>query len=313
MILDKIKIIDKKNILKLIIVTIISIVLIYYSLKDFDSKLFLQSISKANYIFILIAVFILILTIQIRAIRWKYILNKNLQVNDLYSAQLIGYMGNNILPLRFGEFLKSFYLEKKINISRYEAFGSIILERILDLLGVGFLFVILIQSNLFNKVDNLYQNIIIGLIFFSVSALFASFYINKNTKNQFFEKIPKLLNDIIIGFSNIKTSNIFILIALSMVIWINYILVVHLVQLSFGLDLNLNQSILLLLISTVVLSIPAFPGNIGTFEGSVVYTLSLYGITDNFGFGFILHSVSFIPYTLLGLIYFVKERKIIFK
>ena len=73
------------------------------------------------------------------------------------------------------------------------------------------------------------------------------------------------------------------------------------------------QSILLLLISTVVLSIPALPGNIGTFEGSVVYTLSLYGITDNFGFGFILHSVSFIPYTLLGLMYFVKERKIIFK
>ena len=103
------------------------------------------------------------------------------------------------------------------------------------------------------------------------------------------------------------------LIITSIIIWINYILVVYLVQLSFQLELSLMQSILLLLISTVVLSIPALPGNIGTFEGSVVYTLSLYGITDNFGFGFILHSVSFIPYTLLGLMYFVKERKIIFK
>ena len=140
-----------------------------------------------------------------------------------------------------------------------------------------------------------------------------SYYFNKNLKNRLFNRVPKFLYNIIVGFSNIKTSNILMLIITSIFIWINYILVVYLVQLSFQLELSLMQSILLLLISTVVLSIPALPGNIGTFEGSVVYTLSLYGITDNFGFGFILHSVSFIPYTLLGLMYFVKERKIIFK
>ena len=112
MILDKIKIMNAKNILKLIIAFIISVGLIYYSLQEFDYRLFLQSISQANYIYILIAVFILIITIQIRAIRWKIILNQSIQVNDLYIAQLIGYMGNNLLPLRFGEFLKSFYLEE---------------------------------------------------------------------------------------------------------------------------------------------------------------------------------------------------------
>jgi len=313
MILDKIKIMNAKNILKLIIAVIISLGLIYYSLKEFDYRLFLHSISQANYMYILIAVFILIITIQIRAIRWKIILNQSIQVNDLYVAQLIGYMGNNLLPLRFGEFLKSFYLEKKIKISKYEAFGSIVLERILDFSSLGFLFIILIQSNLFNKIDSYYQNVIIGLIIFSLCLITVSYYFNKNLKNRLFNKVPKFLYSIIIGFSNIKTSNILMLIIASIFIWINYILVVYLVQLSFQLELSLMQSILLLLISTVVLSIPALPGNIGTFEGSVVYTLSLYGITDNFGFGFILHSVSFIPYTLLGLMYFVKERKIIFK
>ena len=53
------------------------------------------------------------------------------------------------------------------------------------------------------------------------------------------------------------------------------------------------------------------PGNIGTFEGAVVYTLLLFGIEDNFGFAFILHAVSFIPYTLLGLYYLIKERYIL--
>ena len=58
---------------------------------------------------------------------------------------------------------------------------------------------------------------------------------------------------------------------------------------------------MLLLLPTLALSIPSLPGNIGTFEAAVVYTLSLYGIEDIFGFGFILHSISFIPYTLLGI------------
>ena len=84
--------------LKLIGVGTISTLLIYYSLKDFDSQIFIKSIFNANYILILIAVFILILTIQVRAIRWKYILNKKIKINDLYVAQLIGYMGNNIFP-----------------------------------------------------------------------------------------------------------------------------------------------------------------------------------------------------------------------
>ena len=133
MILDKIKIMNATNILKLIIAVIISLGLIYYSLQEFDYRLFLQSISQANYIYISIAVFILIVTIQIRAIRWKIILNQSILGNDLYIAQLIGYMGNNLLPLRFGEFLKSFYLEKKIKISKYEAFGSIVLDDIISM------------------------------------------------------------------------------------------------------------------------------------------------------------------------------------
>ena len=61
--------------------------------------------------------------------------------------------------------------------------------------------------------------------------------------------------------------------------------------------------------------LPGMPGHFGTFEGSVVYALSffnLYGlnnIEDNFGFGFILHFVSYIPYTIFGLFYFIEEYK----
>ena len=61
--------------------------------------------------------------------------------------------------------------------------------------------------------------------------------------------------------------------------------------------------------------LPGMPGNFGTFEGSVIYSFILfsnygiYNITDDFGFAFILHLVSFVPYTIFGFIYFITELK----
>ena len=53
--------------------------------------------------------------------------------------------------------------------------------------------------------------------------------------------------------------------------------------------------------------LPGIPGNFGTFEGSIIYSLSLFNIVDDFGFSFILHFISYIPYTMLGCLYFFKD------
>jgi len=310
MILDKYRI-DKFSLFKLIIPFTISFFLIYYSLKDFKIEIFISSILNANLVFIFLSMALLVFTIQIRAIRWKFILNKNIELNSLYVAQLIGYMGNNILPLRFGEFLKSYYIEKKSQVPKFEVFGSVILERFLDFSAIGFLIILLGQTTWISKIDFLYKNIILGVLVLSIVLILIAYYINKDLINKFLKNVPNFIKEIFNGFSNINSGNVIILFFSTLFIWINYIVVVYLVQYSFELGLSISQCVLLLLISTAMLSIPALPGNIGTFEASVVYTLTMYGITDDFGFGFILHSVSFIPYTLLGLFYFVKERRFI--
>ena len=310
MILDKYRI-DKFSLFKLIIPFTISFFLIYYSLKDFKIEIFISSILNANLVFIFLSMALLVFTIQIRAIRWKFILNKNIELNSLYVAQLIGYMGNNILPLRFGEFLKSYYIEKKSQVPKFEVFGSVILERFLDFSAIGFLIILLGQTTWISKIDFLYKNVILGVLVLSILLILIAYYINKDLINKFLKNVPNFIKEIFNGFSNINSGNVIILFFSTLFIWINYIVVVYLVQYSFELGLSISQCVLLLLISTAMLSIPALPGNIGTFEASVVYTLTMYGITDDFGFGFILHSVSFIPYTLLGLFYFVKERRFI--
>ena len=86
-----------------------------------------------------------------------------------------------------------------------------------------------------------------------------------------------------------------------------YVLMVYYVQLSIPLQLNIFDSILILLISTLWLAIPSAPAGIGTFEMGVGTALGLLGISKNvLEFSIILHSITFFPYTILGGYFFLK-------
>ena len=306
------KFLNIKNIFKLFLTIVISLFFITYALKDFNYSIFIKSVNNANYFYIYLSILILLITIQLRAIRWHLLFKENIKVNSLYKAQLIGYMCNNLLPLRFGEFFKSYYLEKKLKISKYKVFGTVVLERFLDLIGMLFLVLITMNTTFFNKISSYYFNFILLIVLVSLLAIIFSIYIKNPKKIKSSKNIVVNILDVIHGFSSLAFNNVLYVFIMTLLIWINYIIVVHLVQYAFSFNLDIYQSILLLLLPTLALSIPSLPGNIGTFESAVVYALSLYEINDTIGFGFILHSISFIPYTLLGLIYFVKERKVIF-
>ena len=298
------------NSLKIILPLLLSVLFISYALEDFNYTLFIGSLKNANYLFIISSILLLIIIIFLRSLRWKLLFTKQLKINDLYKSQLIGYMGNNIFPLRLGELLKALFLEKKSKISKYEIIGTVILERVLDLIGLIILFLILLNFSIIELVSFDSIKVIYFLLIFVSLSIILSFNLNKIKNFKFKNSSFQIIDDIISGFSTINKSNFLLSIFYTILIWLSYIIVVYLVQKSMYLNLSFIQCILLLFLSSLVLMIPSMPGNIGTFEGSVVYTLLLFGIKDDFGFAFILHAVSFIPYTLLGLFYLIKERYI---
>ena len=117
---------------------------------------------------------------------------------------------------------------------------------------------------------------------------------------------------IINGFSILNKKNIIPVIILTMMIWSIYICEVYLVLNAFKLELDIFYACFILLISSVSMLLPGIPGNFGSFEGSVVYALSLFNITDDFGFSFILHFISYLPYTIFGFIYFISDIEIFY-
>ena len=116
----------------------------------------------------------------------------------------------------------------------------------------------------------------------------------------------KIITNIIKGFKSLKITQFFLILIYTLLIWFIYILVVYATQYSMSMNLTFSNVIIILIISSLALSLPSAPANIGAFEYSVVYSMELLGYhSNNIEFAIILHLVSFIPYTIIGGLFFI--------
>lgn len=281
---------------------IISLLLLSSYIDNFNNEIFLNVLSDVKIYNLLLASLLLMFAVYLRALRWKYLIHNNcVHNNDLYKGQLIGYFINNVLPLRIGELAKAYYIGNKYNISKSFIFGTVILERIFDFFGLILILIILGNSTLFFDIPKILFFTVLFLFLFGFLLLF--FLKNNRFKNFLKSKIGTVFFSIIDGYSKFKFNNILPVSTLTIAIWSIYILEVFLVQNAFNLNLTILQTTFILFISSLAMIVPSIPGNFGTFEGTVSFSLSLFGIFDDFGFSFILHLVSYIPYTIFGFIY----------
>jgi len=279
----------------------ISAFCLFYTFQDFELNRLLNIIGEINFFYILLAVLLLFLSVFIRSLRWQLLFNDNQpSINKLFGSQLIGYFGNNIFPLRSGELLRCIFLSKYYKIPKSTVFGTVILERFLDVIGMIILLgFFLILSD--NPIDIIYLFIAILLII--ILFLFHKFNFFYKGDNKFL----LIINNIFNGFKGLSYANFPSVIFYTLLIWSIYVIMVYLVQLSIDLiDLNIINCIFVLFISSLALSIPSAPANVGTFEFSIIYALGIIGSSlYALEFAVILHMVTFIPYTLIGGLYFI--------
>jgi hypothetical protein len=280
--------------------------LIWFLGKEFNLDNFKNLLFEINLTYIFSALLILLISVYFRAVRWKILFNPqyNIDTKSLFDIQLIGYFGNNIFPLRFGEIMKSFILGNKFSISKSKVFGTIILERFLDAAGV---LIIFFFSFIFSSYNYNFIYLYIISIFVLV-IIFLSYFLKNirfsNLKNNF---IINAINDLISGFASLNNKNSILALFYTVLIWLCYILIVYLAQLSINFQLSFLDSMFILIVSTLWLAIPSAPAGIGTFEMGVKIALEVLGVTNSLiEFSIILHALTFFPYTLIGGYLFLK-------
>ena len=75
-----------------------------------------------------------VLLIWSRAVRWRYLTDPIRPLGDaaLSRATAVGFLANNVFPLRMGEVVRSWYLARETGVSAAAVFGTVILERVID-------------------------------------------------------------------------------------------------------------------------------------------------------------------------------------
>ncbi|MCX6639014.1 MAG: lysylphosphatidylglycerol synthase transmembrane domain-containing protein [bacterium] len=291
-------------------------------------------LASAHYGWLLLGVAMLLVSLFFRAERWRILLkpvHSQIHYWPVYSAMNIGYMINNILPLRMGEFLRAYFLGKAEGISKSSALATVVVERLLDMMAA--LVLLGISIFLFPFPDWIRDGLfyvggaVVLLIGFLIALLVNTTWTLKLLGQCLFF-LPHKLRDRIISVAASFTSGLEILrsahhylaiLSYTGILIVCYLFSVFLTFLAF--DLVSPQypmiylhpilaSVVLLIIVTIGVGLPSAPGAVGTFHGIVALGVSLLGVPPEISMGvaITLHLANYIPLTALGLVCFWSQN-----
>ena len=303
----------------------VSAVFLALAFRKFEFQEMGSSLRQANYLYLIPVFALTILTFWLRAYRWKFFLESVKQINThtLFSATMIGFMANNLLPARLGEFVRAYAIGRREQISKSASFATIVVERIFDgLTLLLFMYVVLIFLPLFPSWIK--RSALIALIIY-LGALALLFLLNVKTQrtlniasfvlrflpDRITEKVVHVLESFASGLSVLsQMHHLLVVFLLSLVIWGLFVATIYCTFFAFNFGLPLYAAVTLLVILSIGVMLPSSPGFVGTFQFFCVVGLGLFNISESaaLSYSIVLHASQYIPVTAIGLLYFWREN-----
>lgn len=309
-----------KNILKYAIFLGIGGALLYLAFKDAEIDELKEILRNAKYEYVVASMIMGYLAFISRGMRWVILLEplgKKPALWNAIHAVTLGYFVNIFVP-RAGELARCTALQQTDKIPVDKLFGTVILERVIDLIML-MLLVILTFILEFDRLNSFFdtafsegdgngslmiKGIIVG---FGVLVLAALYFLRHKFKNlPFYSKIRTFLTGIkegIKSISQLKSKWPFILHTLF--IWTTYYLMVYICVFSLPVTEHLDPSsgLFVMIVAGFGMVIPA-PGGIGSYHYLVMLALGVLGIsrTDGLGFATLVHSGQVIMTVVSGIV-----------
>lgn len=298
------------NIFKFILPIAVGIGFVYYSLSKISVSELFTYLKSANYYWILLGVFFGSMSHISRSYRWNYLLmplGHRITFLNSFFAVFAAYLINFTIP-RAGDVARATLISKYENISFDKTLGTIIAERIADLICAFVIicialilkrdFFIELMVNLFEKSSIISFVLVptsIGIIFLTVNILFPSVK----------TKIYKFFKGIISGILSItKMEHKWKFIFHTIFIWVMYVLMFYVTCLSMAEFTQISFGPVLIGFILGMFSIGATNGGIGTYPEAVVLAFSLFNLAEepSRAFGWIMWSSQTLMILFFGAI-----------
>lgn len=108
---------------------------VWLALRGIDPATLARDLARANLpLAVGVSVPSYLLLVWLRALRWRYLTDAiaPLPTAPLFRATAVGFLANNVFPLRIGEIVRAWYLARDQRVGVAPVVGTIVLERVLD-------------------------------------------------------------------------------------------------------------------------------------------------------------------------------------
>jgi uncharacterized protein (TIRG00374 family) len=316
-----------------VLIFLLTFGLLAFFLRNADMGAVWSEVRRARPLLLLAALVVTAVTYALRAFRWQYLLAPlgRVRFSNAFRTTVIGFAATFLLPARAGEVIRPYLLARREGLPATAAFATVILERLLDLVAVLVLFALFVltldpatlaSANPAHLARVKFGGLIAGAA--GVAALGVAFVAAGHPERlgrwafRIERILPEKLARAVAGFVEAFTQGLavmrqprrlFVSLALSIPLWASIAAGVWLTSLAFHITFPYMGSFLVTTILVVGVAMPT-PGAVGGFHAAYqIAVQSFFGAPDDraIGAAIVLHALSFLPVTLLGLVFMARE------
>lgn len=304
---------------------VVSVGLLAWSMRNVNFSDMAAEIRSAKPLPVLLGVLLATGSFVLRAVRWRLLLRADTGVDvpfwPRWHAVAMGFMANNLLPLRAGELVRAYAISTLGHVRMTGAITSLVVERVFDalslvlLLSLGLLLSSLPMSTViagiplariatFAGVGALVA-VAVGAVIIARPEMTERLLRRLLPEGRLRASLISIGHGITEGLSGLRSpARLAGVVFWSVVIWLVSAASFYVMFSAFDINVSFGGALLLQSAMAFGIAVPSTPGYFGPFEAALVAVLGLFGVSDTTGFSYAVtyHITTLLPVTLLGMV-----------
>lgn len=279
------------SVFKFLLTLLISGVCLYFAARNIEWTRIWQDIKTMRPVYAVFSGLITIVAISLRALRWHQVVRREraFHFSNTFWATWIGYLGNNILPARAGEFIRSVVLGLSAGVRKSLVLATAFTERIIDagvLLILAFVmlaYTVELPQAIRKSWSVILPVVMAMLVLVLLAPLMQRFWLAFLAKLPLPHGLRQRLHDLFTGlmdgvrvFYDVRLLLSFFV--LTIVIWFIDAAGLIILARAFSSELTIPQSVIFIAALGFASSIPSTPGYVGVYQAIAVLLLPVFGV-----------------------------------
>jgi uncharacterized protein (TIRG00374 family) len=313
------------------LVTVLAVALVAWFLRDASLADVWAEVRRARPDMLLLGALAMAAGYLVRVVRWQYLLRPmgSTRMRTAFRATVMGYAASALLPARAGEVLRPFVLARQEGLRATSVFATIVMERVLDLIVV----LAMLATFVWSVAGSLAGSravmrsvqasgvtaaaaaaaLVVALVLVAhhperISAF--ALRLQRVLSPRLARRVAEAATAFSAGLAVVRTPRPLAWAVLwSVVLWVVNAVQIWTITLAFGIPMPFAGSFLQQALLVVGVAVPT-PAAVGSFhEAYRIGATVFFGATEQAAVGaaIVLHAVAFLPVTVLGVAFMVRD------